>query len=85
MKRQQDGPAPSTIAERVPDDLDALCAALLRKDPESRADEEEIFECLEIELEESMMLHASSTSLSALPRLIGRESQMGALSLLIAA
>ncbi|MGC6415530.1 MAG: serine/threonine-protein kinase PknK [Bradymonadia bacterium] len=79
MKRQQDGPAPSTITERVPDDLDALCAALLRKDPEARADEEEIFECLEIELEESMMLHASSTSLSALPRLIGRESQMGAL------
>ena len=43
------------------------------------ADEEEIFECLEIELEESMMLHVSSTSLTALPRLIGRESQMGAL------
>jgi tetratricopeptide (TPR) repeat protein len=39
---QQDGPAPSEIVAGVPRDLDQLCQALLRRDPERRPDGAEL-------------------------------------------
>jgi serine/threonine protein kinase len=40
--QQQDGPAPSTVVPGVPPDLDALCQALLKRDPKQRPDGHEI-------------------------------------------
>jgi hypothetical protein len=42
QKRLGEAPRPSTVAASVPDDLDALCADLLRRDPARRPDGREI-------------------------------------------
>lgn len=78
-KKQLDGPAPSSINPDVPPDLDELCEGLMRRNPEERLSEEDIFALLEIEPDESIMLQRGSAASTAMPRLIGRESQMGAL------
>jgi len=79
MKKQNDGPPPSKLNRRVPADLDALCKSLLKRDPAERATESDVLNILGIELEESTIMTTSSTSLTAMPRLIGRESHLGAL------
>jgi len=45
-KRAGDGPPPSEYATDVPEDLDALCTALLRRDPKMRPDGAEILVAL---------------------------------------
>ena len=79
QKKQNNGPAPRTIHPRVPPDLDALCESLLRCKADERADEDQILQALGVELEESMIMQGSTTSLSSMPRLIGRESHLGTL------
>lgn len=76
-KRRQDAPAPTTIAPGIPADLDALCQALLRRDPASRPPVDEIFAAVGIERRNtgSLILPAALGR----GRLIGRESQMAAL------
>ena len=64
---------------RIAPDLDELCSGLLRMRPKERTPEDEILHTLGVELEDSVSIHQSSSSLSAMPRLIGRESHIGSL------
>jgi len=45
-KQEREPPAPSAVAEGIPPDLDALCTALLRRDPADRPGSTEILEIL---------------------------------------
>ena len=78
-KRTKNGPAPSSLCEKIAPDLDELCSGLLRMRPKERTPEDEILHTLGVELEDSVSIHQSSSSLSAMPRLIGRESHIGSL------
>jgi len=78
-KRTKNGPAPSSVVDKVAPDLDELCIGLLRMRPQDRTPEDEILHTLGVELEDSMSIHQSSSSLSVMPRLIGRESHIGSL------
>ena len=46
QKRAADGPPPSLIASGIPEDIDALCVDLLRRDPRERPSGDEILERL---------------------------------------
>lgn len=81
-KQRKDPPPPSTFNPAVPPDLEALCMALLRRDPALRPQAEEIFRGLQVE--------AISTATSSHNRLrspvlspdlapLGREGAMHAL------
>jgi len=47
-KERIDGPSPGSMVEGLPEDLDALCTALLRRDPSSRPSGEEILRRLSV-------------------------------------
>ncbi|MEZ4437438.1 MAG: AAA family ATPase, partial [bacterium] len=82
-KRRKDAPAPSTLAPDIPDDLDHLCRALLRRDPQSRPDAETILGAAGVERRNTGAF--ALTGLAHRGRLIGREAQMAALEDALAA
>src|SRR5206468_139558 len=78
MKKQEDEPpAPRTLAPEVPEDLDRLCADLLRRRPEARPAASDIQRRLGTRaVEPRPSPKRSSTSAS---RLVGRERQLAEL------
>ncbi|MCB9552650.1 MAG: AAA family ATPase, partial [Myxococcales bacterium] len=76
-KRRRDAPPPSSVAAGIPEDLDALCLALLRRDPAERPTADAILAAVGIERRTtgSLILPAAYGR----GRLIGREGQMAAL------
>ncbi|MEE2786842.1 MAG: protein kinase [Myxococcota bacterium] len=79
-KRRLDGPAPSSVRADVDADLDDLCTHLLRLKPDERATESMLFDALEAEPDESLSYHSiGGPPIREMPRLIGRESQLGSL------
>ncbi len=71
-KERGDGAAPGSVMEGVPEDLDALCAALLRRDPSKRPTGEEILARLSREPGPA----AVSTPPPARSPLIGRDQHL---------
>ena len=75
QKRSADVPPPSTIASGIPEDLDALCRDLLRRDPRERPSGEEIVQRLGRGLPSTA---ATKQAASSLP-LLGRDQHLRAL------
>jgi hypothetical protein len=73
-KQEHDAPLPAEQAPGLPDDLTALCAELLRRDPASRPSGEEVLR----------RLHVSSAPVPAAPAaevaLVGRQAHLTALA-----
>ncbi|MCA9538198.1 MAG: protein kinase, partial [Myxococcales bacterium] len=78
-KRRFEAPRASSIAPEIPPELDALCAALLRRDPDARPGDDEVLAALGITREDSAPLPHSMPADG--PGLIGREKQTRALTL----
>jgi len=80
-KERADGPAPGTFVEGLPEDLDALCAALLRRDPSSRPNGEEILRRL-TERESPRPAPLPTRTSAPPPRmpLVGRDTHLELLS-----
>ncbi len=70
QKRSADVPPPSTIASGIPEDIDALCRDLLRRDPRERPTGEEILQRL------GRSQQAGTTKLSPSTPFIGRDRHL---------
>ncbi|MBI2394421.1 MAG: AAA family ATPase [Deltaproteobacteria bacterium] len=79
-KERADGPSPGSLIDGVPEDLDALCSALLRRNPTARPTGEEILRRL---TNADPSPHAPSITASTPPPartpLIGRDPELEAL------
>ena len=73
-KRSGDVPPPSTIATGIPEDIDALCRDLLRRDPAARPTGEEILQRLR-----RSTPAISATKLTRSTPLVGRDGHLRAL------
>lgn len=81
-KQRKDPPPPSVFNPGIPSDLDALCMALLRREPSLRPDAEEVFLALQVEAistgtSSHSRLHTPVLSPDQAP--LGREGAMHAL------
>ena len=74
QKRSADGPPPSAIASGIPEDIDALCMDLLRRDPRQRPSGDEILE----RLGRSTPKTATTKATPSTP-FVGRDRQLRAL------
>src|SRR5215213_3829428 len=74
QKRSADIPPPSTIASGIPEDIDALCRDLLRRDPRERPTGEQILQRLGRSSPET-----SATKLTSSQPFIGRDRHLRAL------
>jgi eukaryotic-like serine/threonine-protein kinase len=72
QKQMADPPPPSSVAADVPDDLDALCMALLRRDPRTRPQEAEILRRLYVELRRDDRTYLTLPLQPIAERFIGR-------------
>ena len=80
MKRTVTPPIPSACAQNVPHDLDALCAALLQRTPDTRPAGEEILRLLGVSLSASTQaVRAPAAEPGAAVKLVGRREQLFAL------
>jgi hypothetical protein len=77
-KQQHDPPRPRDLAPDVPDDLDALCMDLLRRNPEERPSEAEVLRRLGAAAGPAAAAAAPSPAGSDVP-LVGRERHLQAL------
>ena len=77
IEKQQDGPAPSARSPKVPANLDALCARLLRFDPNARPTAAEMRRALGADAGPERRLHPSSLT-NAAP-FVGRAAELLAL------
>jgi len=78
-KQQFEPPPPRQIVADVPEDLDALCAELLRRDPGRRPVGDEVLRRLGSGATVGNSLGGSRTSGNASVQLVGRETQLDAL------
>jgi serine/threonine protein kinase len=79
-KQDLDPPDPASLVQGIPDDLRALCADLLRRDPRERPSGEEVLRRLGTEpAERSMARETGITSTTDVP-LIGRARHLEALA-----
>ena len=78
IKGERDGPAPSDFVEGVPEDLDALCAELLRRKPAARPSGEDLLRRLEPAESSSGPMPVSMRSLPPPPQLaaFGRDGDV---------
>lgn len=72
VKRERDGDPPSIYAEGVPEDLDTLCAGLLRRQPEDRPSGRDILAALGA-------AHDTAASPPTLETVVGRSSHFAQL------
>jgi eukaryotic-like serine/threonine-protein kinase len=77
-KSQTDAPRPSQLVAGVPDDLDQLCAALLRRDPSARPSAHEIFRLLRVRAHSLVTPVTPRTARTS--TLVGREAELGELA-----
>jgi hypothetical protein len=73
QKLHVDAPLPSTIAPGVPDDLDGLCAKLLRRDPGTRPDAALILQTLGLDRDARLFVSRDAP-------FVGRSDQLRALA-----
>ena len=77
-RKQREEPAPPiSIAESVPADLDALCTALLRFDPDARPTGDQVLRALRGDTA-SLRMHALTSRSSEMP-FVGRSAELDAL------
>ena len=79
QKQMADPPPPSSLVRGVPDDLDALCMALLRRDPAARPSESEILKRLYVELRRDDRTWLTLPLQPTAERFIGRRDALDAL------
>ncbi|HEX8951098.1 MAG TPA: serine/threonine-protein kinase, partial [Polyangia bacterium] len=80
VQKQMETPAPPSSREpKVPADLDALCMALLRRDPAARPSEAEILRRLYVELRKDDRTYLTLPTHPTAERFVGRGEALGAL------
>ena len=77
QKQMRDPPRPSLQARNVPDDLDGLCMALLRRDPAARPSEAEILKQLYVELRKDDRTYLTLPTHPYAERFVGRSAALG--------
>jgi len=80
QKQQHEPPPPRTLDPGIPEDLDALCAGLLHRDPDARPREAEILRWLNVEVAPEISAASSASSQSHAPPFVGREPELTALA-----
>jgi hypothetical protein len=79
QKQMQDPERPSARVEGVPPDLDALCMALLRREPRARPSEAEILKQLYVELRKDDRTYLTLPTHPTAERFVGRHETLAAL------
>ncbi|MGZ3427600.1 MAG: serine/threonine-protein kinase, partial [Polyangia bacterium] len=79
QKQLADPPPPSSLVSGIPDDLDALCMALLRRDPATRPSEPEILKRLYVELRKDDRTYLTLPTHPTAERFVGRGDALAAL------
>ncbi|HEX6836157.1 MAG TPA: protein kinase, partial [Polyangia bacterium] len=79
QKQMQDPEPPSARVDGVPPDLDALCMALLRREPAARPAEPEILRRLYVELRKDDRTYLTLPTHPTAERFVGRAQALGAL------
>jgi predicted Ser/Thr protein kinase len=74
-KQRKPPPPPSKLADRVPEDLESLCTALLRREPELRPSGEEVLLRLRAEASATVAERRADSA----PILVGREEHLESL------
>ena len=77
QKQMTDPPPPSSLTRNVPDDLNALCMALLRRDPAARPSEPEILKQLYVELRKDDRTYLTLPTDTRAERFVGRSAALG--------
>jgi serine/threonine protein kinase len=78
-KQASEAPPPHALSDDVPDDLDALCRGLLRRDPEQRPSGREILQALKGALSTAPRPVSAAPIPSGSPLFVGREQHLQAL------
>ncbi len=76
-KQRSEPPPPRELAPAVPEDLSALCSALLRRDPRDRPSGEEIFRVVRAAKPERVEIRSAPAGLAA--RFVGRQAHLAEL------
>jgi tRNA A-37 threonylcarbamoyl transferase component Bud32 len=79
QKQMQDPPSPASLVRNMPADLDALCMALLRRDPAARPAEAEILQRLYVELRRDDRTYLTLPTHPTAERFVGRSLALDAL------